>query len=173
MLTYTMKRVIFPLGCLLVILSSYFLGRTSSLTWMILAGALFVASIYGERRYPVLQKIQWIFLGVFHYFSELNWCNLLYHLLIMTMIQDKQRVAQTLPISFLIVLEYTLIRLSYVPIELYTLLVSLFDILSAVVFIFLYHTLINSEAEKRRLREKINSSPCTTRLQGCSTMKDI
>ncbi|MET3938133.1 signal transduction histidine kinase [Paenibacillus sp. PvP094] len=154
MLTYTMKRVIFPLGCLLVILSSYFLGRTSSLTWMILAGALFVASIYGERRYPVLQKIQWIFLGIFHYFSELNWCNLLYHLLIMTMIQDKQRVAQTLPISFLIVLEYTLIRLSYVPIELYTLLVSLFDILSAVVFIFLYHTLINSEAEKRRLREK-------------------
>ncbi|MGF9697425.1 ATP-binding protein [Paenibacillus sp. MABNR03] len=154
MLTYTMKRVIFPLGCLLVILSSYFLGRTSSLTLMIIAGSLFVASIYGERRYPVLQKIQWIFLGLFHYFSELNWCNMLYYLLIMTMIQDKQRVVQTLPISLLLVLEYTSIRLSYVTIDAYTLLVSLFDVLTAFVIIFLYHTLINSEAEKRRLREK-------------------
>lgn len=149
-----MKRVIFPLGCLLVILSSYFLGRTSSLTWMILAGALFIASIYGERRYPVLQKVQWIFLGIFHYFSELNWCNMLYYLLIMTMIQNKQRVEQTLPISLLLVLEYTAIRLSYVTIDSYTLLVSLFDLLTAIVIIFLYHTLVNSEAEKRRLREK-------------------
>ena len=149
-----MKRVIFPLGCLLVILSSYFLGRTSSLTWMILAGALFIASIYGERRYPVLQKVQWIFLGIFHYFSELNWCNMLYYLLIMTMIQNKQRVEQTLPISLLLVLEYTAIRLSYVTIDAYTLLVSLFDLLTAIVIIFLYHTLVNSEAEKRRLREK-------------------
>ncbi|WP_337034357.1 sensor histidine kinase [Paenibacillus illinoisensis] len=154
MLTYTMKRVIFPLGCLLVILSSYFLGRTSSLTWMILAGALFIASIYGERRYPVLQKVQWIFLGIFHYFSELNWCNMLYYLLIMTMIQNKQRVEQTLPISLLLVLEYTAIRLSYVTIDAYTLSVSLFDLLTAILIIFMYHTLVNSEAEKRRLREK-------------------
>lgn len=149
-----MKRVIFPVGCLLVILSSYFLGRTSSLTWMILAGALFIASIYGERRYPVLQKVQWIFLGIFHYFSELNWCNMLYYLLIMTMIQNKQRVEQTLPISLLLVLEYTVIRLSYVTIDAYTLSVSLFDLLTAIVIIFMYHTLVNSEAEKRRLREK-------------------
>ncbi|HFL2538657.1 TPA: GGDEF domain-containing protein, partial [Clostridioides difficile] len=121
---------------------------------MILAGALFIASIYGERRYPVLQKVQWIFLGIFHYFSELNWCNMLYYLLIMTMIQNKQRVEQTLPISLLLVMEYTVIRLSYVTIDAYTLSVSLFDLLTAIVIIFMYHTLVNSEAEKRRLREK-------------------
>lgn len=154
LLSYTMKMVIFPLGCLLVILSSYFLGLTPHLALMICAGVLFVASIYGEKQYPVLRNTQWIFLGIFHYFSELNWCNMLYYLLIMSMIQDKQRVTQTLPISMLIVFEYTLIRLSYVTIDTYNLLVSMFDMLTAIVIIFLYHTLINSEAEKRRLREK-------------------
>ena len=84
---------------------------------------------------------------------------MLYYLLIMTMIQNKQRVEQTLPISLLLVLEYTAIRLSYVTIDAYTLLVSLFDLLTAIVIIFLYHTLVNSEAEKRRLREKSISHP--------------
>ncbi|QOS82567.1 ATP-binding protein [Paenibacillus sp. JNUCC31] len=121
---------------------------------MICAGVLFVASIYGEKRYPVLRYIHWIFLGIFHYFSELNWCNMLYYLLIMSMIQDKQRVTQTLPLSMLMVFEYTVIRLSYVTIDTYNLLVFMFDMLAVIVFIFLYHALINSEAEKRRLREK-------------------
>ncbi|GAS85004.1 integral membrane sensor signal transduction histidine kinase [Paenibacillus amylolyticus] len=154
MLSYTMKMVIFPLGCLLVILSSYVLRLTPHPAFMLLAGTLFVASIYGERRYPVLRKFHWIFLGLFHYFSQLNWCNMLYYMLIISVIQDKQRVAQTLPISLLLMLQYTVIRLSYVPVDTYALLVSLFDLLTSVVIIFLYHTMINSEAEKRRLREK-------------------
>ncbi|WP_240343010.1 ATP-binding protein [Paenibacillus sp. ALJ109b] len=154
MLSYTMKMVVFPLGCLLVILSSYFLGLTPHLTLMICAGVLFVASIYGEKQYPVLRNTHWIFLGIFHYFSELNWCNMLYYLLIMSLIKDKQRVTQMLPISMLLVFEYTVIRLSYVTIDTYNLLVSMFDMLTAIVIIFLYHTLINSEAEKRKLREK-------------------
>lgn len=155
LLSYTMKMVIFPLGCLLVILSSYVLRLTPHPAFMLLAGTLFVASIYGERRYPVLRKFHWIFLGLFHYFSQLNWCNMLYYMLIISVIQDKQRVAQTLPISLLLMLQYTVIRLSYVPVDTYALLVSLFDLLTSVVIIFLYHTLINSEVEKRRLREKI------------------
>ncbi|UOK64600.1 hypothetical protein MT997_09165 [Paenibacillus sp. OVF10] len=105
----------------------------------------------------MLRKFQWIFLGIFHYFSELNWCNMLYYMLIISMIQDKPRLAQTLPISLLLMLQYTVIRLSYVPVDTYALLVSLFDLLTSVVIIFLYHTLINSEVEKRRLREKIGS----------------
>jgi len=79
---------------------------------------------------------------------------MLYYMLIISVIQDKQRVAQTLPISLLLMLQYTVIRLSYVPVDTYALLVSLFDLLTSVVIIFLYHTLINSEVEKRRLREK-------------------
>ncbi|MNW64416.1 hypothetical protein D3C74_426980 [compost metagenome] len=63
-------------------------------------------------------------------------------------------MVQTLPISLLLMLQYTIIRLSYVPIEPYSLLVSLFDLLTAVVVILLYHTLMNSESEQRKLREK-------------------
>ncbi|PQP83162.1 histidine kinase [Paenibacillus sp. PCH8] len=102
----------------------------------------------------MLRKFHWIILGIFHYFSGLNWCNMLYYVLIISMIQDKQRVAQTIPISLLLMLQYTVIRLSYIPIDTYALLVSLFDLLTSVVIVFLYHTLINSETEKRRLREK-------------------
>ncbi|WP_338541909.1 sensor histidine kinase [Paenibacillus tundrae] len=154
MLSYTMKMIIFPLGSLLIIVSSHMLERTSYLMLAIGAGVLFVASILAERRYPVLRKVHWIFLGGFHYLTELNWCNMLYYMLIMSLIQNKQLVTQTLPISIFLMLQYTAIRLSYVPIDAYTLLVSLFDMITAVVIIFLYHTLINSEAEKRRLREK-------------------
>lgn len=149
-----MKMVIFPIGCLLVIVSSHILGQTSHLIWMIITGALLIISIWGERRYPYLRLTQWLILGLFHYFSELNWCNMLYYMLIFSMIHNKQKITQTLPISLLLVLQYTMIRLTYVPIDTYSLLVSLFDLLTAVVIIFLYHTLMNSESEKRKLREK-------------------
>lgn len=154
MLSYTMKMVIFPIGCLLVMVSSTVLGQASHPTLMIVTGILLIISIWAERRYPFLTWIQWLILGAFHYFSQLNWCNLLYYMLIISMIQDKQRMVQTLPISLLLMLQYTIIRLSYVPIEAYSLLVSLFDLLTAVVVIWLYHTLMNSESEQRKLREK-------------------
>ncbi|MBB6023496.1 signal transduction histidine kinase [Paenibacillus sp. JGP012] len=155
MLSYTMKMVIFPLGCLLVIISSYILGQTSHPILMLVTGMLLVASIWGERRYPVLRVIQWLILGSFHYFSQLNWCNLLYYMLILSMIQNKQKLIQTLPISVLLMLQYTVIRLSYVSVlDAYSLLVSIFDLLTSVVIVVIYHTLMNSEAEKRKLREK-------------------
>ncbi|MCM3134156.1 ATP-binding protein [Paenibacillus polysaccharolyticus] len=149
-----MKMVIFPIGCLLVIVSSTVLGQASHPALMIVTGILLMISIWAERRYPFLTWVQWLILGGFHYFSQLNWCNLLYYMLIISMIQNKQRMVQTLPISMLLMLQYTTIRLSYVQIEPYSLLVSLFDLLTAVVVILLYHTLMNSESEKRKLREK-------------------
>lgn len=154
MLSYTMKMVVFPLGCLLVIVSSNILGQTSHPIWMMVTGVLLIISIWGERRYPFLRKVQWLVLGAFHFFSQLNWCSMLYYMLIISMIQNKQQMTQTLPISLLLMLQYTLIRLSYVPIEPYTLLVSFFDLLTAILIVFLYHTLTNSESEKRKLREK-------------------
>ncbi|MGQ8870745.1 ATP-binding protein [Paenibacillus sp. TSA_86.1] len=154
MLSYTMKMVIFPLGCLLVIVSSIILGQTAHPVLMMLTGILLIMSIWGERRYPFLRMIQWLILGAFHYFSQLNWCNLLYYMLIISMIQNKQQIIQSLPISLLLMLQYTIIRLSYVPTDAYTLLVSLFDLLTSVVVIVLYHTLMNSESEKQKLRKK-------------------
>lgn len=76
-------------------------------------------------------------------------------------------MVQTLPISLPLMLQYTIIRLSYVPIEPYSLLVSLFDLLTAVVVIWLYHTLMNSESEQRKLREKIGFLPFMIRLRDC------
>lgn len=154
LLSYKMKMIIFSVGCLLVILSSSYLGYTSNLRLTILAGLIFMASICAERKYPALRLVQWIFLGTFHYFSELDWCSLLYYMLILSMIENKQRVTHTLPISMLLMFQYTIIRLSYTPTGSYTALVSLFDILTVIVVIVLYHTLIRSEAEKRQLRER-------------------
>ena len=56
-------------------------------------------------------------------------------------------------------LQYTVIRLSYVPIEPYSLLVSLFDLLTSVVVILLYHTLMNSESEKGNCEKRIDFLP--------------
>lgn len=163
LLSYKMKMIIFPVGCLLVILSSSYLGYTSNLRLTILAGLIFMASICAERKYPALRLVQWIFLGTFHYFSELDWCSLLYYMLILSMIENKQRVTHTLPISMLLMFQYTIIRLSYTPTGSYTALVSLFDILTVIVVIVLYHTLTRSEAEKRQLRERNFFWPSMTR----------
>ncbi|WP_244964887.1 ATP-binding protein [Paenibacillus barcinonensis] len=150
-----MKMVIFPLGCLLVIVSSYILGQSSHPILMLFMGILLVASIWGERRYPAFRVIQWLILGAFHYFSQLNWCNMLYYMLILSTIQNKLKVIETLPISMLLMLQYTVIRLFYVSVmDTYSLLVSVFDLITSVVIVVLYHTSMNSEAEKRRLREK-------------------
>lgn len=107
-----------------------------------------------DRRFPRLLLVQWILLGIFHYFSQLNWCVLLYYIMIMSIFGNKQSYKQTLPISMLLILQYTLIRLSYVPLTEYNILVSVFDFLTSIFLVFLFHYVIRTESEKQLLRDK-------------------
>lgn len=123
---------------------------------MLLFAALFLCSVLLDSRFPILLNFQWLALGFFHYFSQLNWCLILYYILILSFFHKKKSYKEALPCSILVILEYTIIRLSYVPIEPYSVFVTLYDLISAVIIVFVFHHMLRGEAEKQMLLEKNN-----------------
>ncbi|GAB6930483.1 hypothetical protein JCM10914A_44660 [Paenibacillus sp. JCM 10914] len=98
-----------------------------------------------------MRYIQFIFLGAFHYTTELNWCILLYYILIISQIYNKDRIRESMPISFFIILQYSLIRLAYSTITGYNVLVSVFDGLASIIVVLSFHIVNHLESEKRKL----------------------
>ncbi|MNX74143.1 Sporulation kinase A [compost metagenome] len=115
---------------------------------------LLIISVFLDRRYYWLQGLQFLILGAFHYTTELNWCILLYYILFINLIQNKMRFRETLPLGMLIILEYTIIRLTYMAITTSSLLVSLFDFLTLTVIVLLFHVIVRIETEKNKLRKQ-------------------
>lgn len=111
-------------------------------------------SVSLDHKYTWLKHIQFIFLGAFHFSSHLNWSLLLYYMMIINLIEHKARLRDSTLIALLFICQYTLIRLSYVPITTYNILVSLFDVLTSLATVLFFHVIIHSESEKRRLKEK-------------------
>nr|WP_249435796.1 ATP-binding protein [Paenibacillus sp. Marseille-Q4541] len=123
---------------------------------MLMLATIFLCSVLLDSKFPILTNFQWLTLGAFHYFTQLNWCIILYYILILSVFQEKKSYRKTLPISILIIVEYTIIRLTYVSIEPYTLFVTLFDLMTGFVVVFLLHHILRGEAEKQMLLEKNN-----------------
>jgi diguanylate cyclase (GGDEF)-like protein len=122
---------------------------------MIITASMLLVSTILENKYPWLKNIQFIFLGAFHWYSQLNWSLLLYYILIITMIEHKSKFRETIPISVLLILQYTLIRLTYVsPISTDTILVTVIDIISSVLLVLLFHVTIHIESERKKLTKQ-------------------
>lgn len=155
MLIHRLKLIFFPISCLLIIIASSILGQsTHRLCAMIVVGILLLLSVTLDHKYPRFLWIQLILLGIFQYTTQLNWCVLLYYIMIMTIFDKKQSYKKTLPVSVLLILQYTIIRLSYVPISAYNILVTTFDFLTLIFIVFLFHYVIRAETEKQVLRDK-------------------
>lgn len=121
---------------------------------MISLAILLILSIVLDRRFTWLKYTQFIFLGAFHYSSQLNWCVLLYYLIISNAIENKTRMRDAIPTALLFILQYTLIRITYVPITTYNLLVSVFDMMTAIVIVLLFHIGLRIESEKKELTKQ-------------------
>lgn len=121
---------------------------------MLIPAAMLYLSIALDHKYPWLKRIQFIFLGVFHFSSQLNWSLLLYYILTISLIEHKSRFRDTIPIGILLILQYSLIRFTYVdPISIYTMLVTVIDIVSAILIVGLFHDILRIETERRKLTE--------------------
>ncbi|CAM2824397.1 ATP-binding protein [Paenibacillus sediminis] len=172
-----LKIFFIPPICALIVISSLLLGREPNLVLLILFGCLFICSVILDQKCPRLKAIQFIFLGLFHYISQLNWCVILYYILAINLVDKKQKYRETIPIAVLLLVQYTAIRLTYVPLTCYNALVSVFDIITSFVVILLFHTMINIEAEKKRLSEKndylISHDPLTGLLNYDGYMKKL
>ncbi|SMF83009.1 diguanylate cyclase (GGDEF) domain-containing protein [Paenibacillus uliginis N3/975] len=148
------KLLFVPFISLFIIVSSISLGKDASLGLMIFTGLSLSISLALDRKYPRLKVFQFIFLGAFHFVSNLNWCILLYYIVIINLIQDKEKFKETMPVAFLLVMQYSIIRLTYTPLDEYNLLVSIFDIISSFVIIMTLHIMIRIESEKITLTKQ-------------------
>lgn len=150
------KLFIVPSICALIIMSSIVLDKTTNFTALLISGCLFALSIMFDKKWPRLQYIQILLLGLFQWYSQLNWCQLLYCILIIIAIEKRPQSKYDVFIAIYYVLQYTLIRLSYQSMSPYNLLVSIFDLLTSVVIVLLFRYVVNLEIEKKRLSKKYN-----------------
>jgi diguanylate cyclase (GGDEF)-like protein len=148
------KHIGIPFICCLTMVSSIAMGNAPNIIAVLVLGCAFYLSIALERKLPFLTNIQFIFLALFHWSSHLNWCLMLYYILIAFSIQNGQKYANTMQKALLYIGLYTIIRLSYVPFTTYNLVVSIYDIASAILFVLLVQYVLRSESEKKRLREE-------------------
>lgn len=118
---------------------------------MLLTASLLYASVIFDRKFEWLRNIQFLFLGAFHFSSQLNWCILLYYILIINLIHKKERFIESMPLCLLMVLQYSIIRLTYVPFTKYHILVSVFDCLASFVVVISFHFVNFLESEKKKL----------------------
>jgi diguanylate cyclase (GGDEF)-like protein len=148
------KNLIVPVIVLFVIISSLLLDKAPMVGLLAVSGLLLVLSIILDTKFPVLRHTQFVFLGLFHYFGHLNWAELLYFILVVIALQKSSRILTSVVICTLYILEYTLIRLSYQPINTYTLLVSVYDWMTSLLVIALVRYVVHAEHEKKRLRDR-------------------
>lgn len=139
--------------CILVVGSSIYLGKEPNIILLSLLAALFIICLVYDGKYSWLKLAQLPILGAFQFVSELNWCLLLYYIVIINMIFKEEKLYKSFAISFLILLQYTLIRFFYVPLEPYHLLVTLYDILSGIVLVLVFYFVNQLQFEKQKLRQ--------------------
>lgn len=147
----TIKLLCVPIISSFIIVFSVILDKPTNIVFMVTTAVLLNLSVILDRKYPWLKGIQFIFLGAFHYSSELNWCILLYYMIIMNLIEHKTKFRDTLSVALLFILQYSLIRLTYVPHTYYNIFVIVYDVLSLIVILLLFHVIIRIEIESRQL----------------------
>lgn len=171
------KLLFVPLITAFVVISSISLDKHVNLELLLLTALLLMASMALDRKYPKIIAFQFVLIGAFHYTSHLNWSILLYYILIINMIQHKEKFKETMSIGLLLILQYSLIRLTYTPLSTYTILVSFFDILTSFVIILAFHIIIRIESEKKSLTKQndylINHDPLTGFLNYEGYMKTV
>ncbi|TCZ79257.1 diguanylate cyclase [Paenibacillus albiflavus] len=151
----SVKLICAPFILLFVLISSLILHHSTNIFFLIITAILLYTAIVYDHKFPWLKGIQFIFLGAFHLASELNWCVLLYYILIVNLIENKKRYQETIPIALLLIMEYSAIRLSYMEtLTTYTLLATVFDLMTSLLLVLLFHIFINIETERKELTKQ-------------------
>lgn len=150
----SLKLLFVPFISVFIIISSVFLGKQPNVLIMVLMASLLCLSTVYESKYTWLNNIQFIFLGAFHYISHLNWCVLLYYILIISLIHKKRKFWGAMSLSFLLMLQYSIIRMTYMPVNNYNLLVIVYDGISSIVVVLAFHFFNRLESEKKKLSKE-------------------
>ncbi|WNQ10117.1 ATP-binding protein [Paenibacillus aurantius] len=148
------RTVLIPFICVFVSFASLILDKSPRL-WLLSASVVLLSTaVIYHKRIPYAFCFQLLFLALFHWASKLNWSESLYFLLIILNMQKKPTFLKVIPYALGFALLYTFIRLSYVPLTKYNLLVSFYDILSFVIIVLFVQYVFNTEWQKRQLQKR-------------------
>lgn len=152
LLSFNIIKLLFvPVILVLIMASTVYLDKQPNIPIMVLTAKLLYFSLALDQKFPWLRYGQFLFLGAFHLTTQLNWCILLYYILIINLIYKKKRLRETVPIVILLISQYSIIRHYYMPETRYDLLVTVFDFISSLVIVFSYHFVHRLESEKTKL----------------------
>ncbi|WP_241158263.1 ATP-binding protein [Cohnella candidum] len=145
-----------PIVTVFIAAASILLDKTPMIIPMLVSGLLFMLTATLKSRYGVLRYCQPVTLGLFHYFTHLNWTEILYLILISLVVRKHHRSYVSFLFTGILVLEYTVIRLTYMPHTTYNMVVSLFDFLAVYLVVVVFQYFLHSEQLAKRLQEQTN-----------------
>ncbi len=175
-----MRIYVFPFLVTLIACSAILLDYAPDPVPLLISGGLLLGCVILEQWFGMLRYFHFALVGVFHYFSHLNWCQILYILLILMTIQRNPRFIPSIFYACLFMLEYSAIRFTYRPPDIYNVLVSFYDIAGVCLIVAVLQYFMRSEQVSVRLQEQTHylttHDPLTGLLnyQGYrSTMQDL
>jgi diguanylate cyclase (GGDEF)-like protein len=154
MLSRLSRYALIPSLTAFIVLSSFMLEKVTSPSLLFLSALLFSSFMMVDNKSKITLFFQAMALAFFHWSSHLNWCHLLYFILIVLEIRNRRNLKHILSISVGYSLLYTTVRLTYRPWNEYNLLVSVYDLINFILIGFVMQYLFTSELEKKRLQKR-------------------
>ncbi|KIL35515.1 histidine kinase [Cohnella kolymensis] len=149
-----MRRVVIPFFIVFIFAASFFLEKQPSAILLLVSGFLLTFVVNLHYKIPYAVYLQPLLLALFHWSSHLNWCYILYIILLILSVQKKLRISRLILLAAGYSSLYTFIRLTYLPLTKYNLLVSVQDLMSFILLVFLMRYLLTTELEKRQLLKR-------------------
>ncbi|WP_164545777.1 ATP-binding protein [Paenibacillus albus] len=146
-------RILLPILLVIISFSSIYLDRTSHPYLMIAVGAAVYVSINTKQTTDKQIYLQIAMLVLFHWLSELNWSLTMYLILLIRQITRSENLPRALLHALLIMTLYSVVRFSYSVTNGYSVLVTLSDLASALVFVTLVWIIKSKEIEKKNLEQ--------------------
>lgn len=114
-----------------------------------------------EKIYPryinYISIIEVFWLLLFHFTSQLNWCFSIYIILLSKFLFQINGVIKGIFLGFVLIAFYTVIRISYTPVNPYNLLAIGSDFLTSLAVVLIIQYIIEMEREKNAIKEEAKS----------------
>lgn len=153
-----MYHVVLPLYIGFVVVASFSMGKQLNSFLLIALGIMFTVSIVAEKAFanwPLRVTIaQVALLLCFHEVSQLNWCFTIYIILLTKILyQHVQGTLKAVLLGFGLITLYTVVRVSYTPVSIYSLLASGSDFLTSLAVVLIIQYIVEMERQKNTLKE--------------------
>lgn len=147
-------NAIFCLYVILVTVSSIWLGQAVHTGLLMMSACLFMLSLVAEFWTPRLRYLQIVTLALFHWSSQLNWCQPIYMLLAFKECYRIHNLKRSFIIAVLFASIYSTIRINYLPDTIYNILVTFFDLMNFMIIMLAIYYIVKMEKEKRLLSKE-------------------